>query len=90
MVPQQGGGIYAEPGKDLSAAGPQANFDPPTYENTVLNGGGGKEEGRSRDEDYMNQDPQGLFHTYSNQDDLMQQVRTERRGGEVGGEGIGS
>ena len=81
MVPQHSGDIYAEPGKDLSAAGPLANFNPPTYENTVLNGGGGKEEGRSHDEDYMNQDPQGLFHTYSNQDDLMQQVRTERTEG---------
>ena len=24
--------------------------------------------------DYMNQDPEGLFHTYTNQDDLLQQV----------------
>ena len=26
------------------------------------------------DMDYMNQDPEGLFHTYTNQDDLLQQV----------------
>ena len=26
------------------------------------------------DMDYMNQDPEGLFHTYSNQDDLLEQV----------------
>lgn len=26
------------------------------------------------DMDYMNQDPEGLFHTYSNQDDLLQRV----------------
>ncbi len=30
------------------------------------------------DMDYMNQDPEGLFHTYTNQDDLLQQVSREQ------------
>ena len=78
MLPQQSGAIYAEPGGDSSAVGSRVNFNPPTYENTGPNGG--VEGGRSCDEDYMNQDPEGLFHTYSNQDDLMKQVRTEGEG----------
>ena len=57
------------------------------YENQVISaasksnaaaGGGGNlvNEGfYDPDMDYMNQDPEGLFHTYSNQDDLLQQVR---------------
>ena len=36
-------------------------------------GGGGEEE-----EDYMNQDPEGLFHTYSNQRELLEQVKMRR------------
>ena len=31
------------------------------------------------DMDYMNQDPEGLFHTYTNQDDLLQQVSEMQR-----------
>ena len=65
---------YAEPGK-VSPKG-KGNFVQPTYENTVLNGGVDGGEGAECDQDYMNQDPEGLFHTYTNQDDLMQQVRT--------------
>lgn len=26
------------------------------------------------DEDYMNQEPEGVFHTYSNQKELLEQV----------------
>jgi hypothetical protein len=39
-------------------------------ENTFYNPGGLYDP----DMDYMNQDPEGLFHTYTNQDDLLQQV----------------
>ena len=28
------------------------------------------------DEDYMNQEPEGMFHTYSNQKELLEQVHT--------------
>ena len=85
MLPQQSGAIYAEPDIDSSAVGSRVNFSPPTYENTGPNGG--VEGGKSCDEDYMNQDPEGLFHTYSNQDDLMKQVRTEGEGRLGGGGG---
>ena len=33
------------------------------------------------DMDYMNQDPEGLFHTYTNQDDLLEQVSEVLTGG---------
>ena len=59
-----------------------------SYENQIISGdkGGGAAGGAvggatfvnqgiyDPDMDYMNQDPEGLFHTYSNQDDLLQQV----------------
>ena len=57
-----------------------------SYENQVItgNGKGGAEGAAGGDDnegiydpnlDYMNQDPEGRFHTYTNQDDLLQQVR---------------
>ena len=64
-----------------------------SYENQVITGdkrggagggaGGGDKDFINEgfydpDMDYMNQDPEGLFHTYSNQDDLLQQVRDEK------------
>ena len=30
------------------------------------------------DEDYMNEDPEGIFHTYSNQKELLEQVLAYR------------
>ena len=85
MLPQQTSAIYAEPGRESSAVGSKVNFNPPTYENIGPNGG--VEGGKLCDKDYMNQDPEGLFHTYNNQDDLMKQVRTEGEGRLGGGGG---
>ena len=67
---QSGSGYYnlAVPGQDKAAPVPMPRLGgvvPPPPSSGIL----------VEDEDYMNEVPEGVFHTYSNHKELLEQVR---------------
>ena len=72
VVLPQGGSLRAESHEYCLSTSSKLTFTPPTYKNPALNGGLGIEG------DYMNQFPEGLLHTYSNEGYLLQQVSLGR------------